>query len=84
MKKQLEVGDKIQRFEVQMTKEVDYLDEIISVTKALAKSKYKTYKRDLDFNSRKPVSSKGEIVAKVHTKEKASWSSPDYFLIKTV
>ena len=80
MKKQLEVGDKIQRFEVQMTKEVDFLDEIISVTK----TKYKAYKRGLEFNSRKPVSSKGEIVAKVHTKEKASWSSPDYFLIKAI
>jgi tRNA A22 N-methylase len=82
MKTTLEIGDKIKRFEVMLTKEYDYIYEIISVTKTLAKTKDMVFKRELVFGTNLPVS-KNKIIAKVETKEKRPWSSPDYFLIET-
>jgi hypothetical protein len=81
MKKQLEIGDKIQRFEVMLSREIDYVYVIDSVTKTLAKSKNQTFKRDLDFNTIHPKKSKNKIIARVYTKEPSTWSSPDFFLI---
>lgn len=78
----LEVGDKIQRFEVLLTKEYDYLYEIINVTKTLAKTKYKTFSRELDFNTKHPENTKNKIIARVYTKESQSWTSADYFLVE--
>lgn len=82
MKTQLEVGDKIQRFEVSLTKEFDNLYDIISVTKTLAKTKNKTFKRELVYGTKHPLNSKNKIIARVYTKEKQSFSSPDYFLVE--
>jgi hypothetical protein len=82
MKTQLEIGDKIQRFEVMLTKEYDSLYEIISVTKTLAKTENKIFKRELHFNTKHPEKSKNKIVARVYTKEKQTWSSPDFFLVE--
>ena len=83
IKTQLEIGDKIQRFEVSLTREVDAIYVITSVTKTLAKCQNKTFKRMLDFDAKKPIKSKNKIIAKVYINEKTSWSSPDYFLVKT-
>lgn len=82
MKTQLEIGDKIQRFEVMLTKEYDSLYEIISVTKTLAKTENKVFKRDLVYDTKHPENSKNKIIARVYTKEKQTWSSPDYFLVE--
>ena len=82
MKTKLEIGDKIQRFEVMLTKECDYLYEIISVTKTLAKTENKVFKRELDFNTKLPDKSKNKIIARVYTKDIQTWTSPDYFLIE--
>ena len=84
MKTQLEIGDKIQRFEAGMTREIDYLDEIISVTKTLAKSEKRIYKRDLNYNTTKPKNSKNSIVERVYLNEKTTWSSRDYFLVESI
>lgn len=82
MKTNLEIGDKIQRFEVMLTREYDFLDEVISVTKTLAKTKNKIFKRELVFNTKHPEKSKNKIIARVYTKERQNWSSPDYFLVE--
>lgn len=82
MKKQLEIGDKIQRFENNFTKEVDFIYEIKSVTKTLAKSDSEIFKIELIYNTKKPTISKNKIIAMVKTKEKQNWSSPDYFLVE--
>lgn len=83
MKTQLEVGDKVQRFEVMMTREYESLYEVISVTKTLAKTENKVFKRELIFNTKHPENTKNKIIAMVKTKEKQNWSSPDYFLVCT-
>lgn len=84
MKTQLEIGDKIQRFEVSLTKEIDFIDEITSVTKTLAKSKYRVYKKDLHFNTKHPIGCRNKIIAKVYLNKKITWSSPDFFLIEPI
>lgn len=43
----LQVGDKIKRFEVRMTKEIEHVYEIESVTKTLAKSGESKFKRKI-------------------------------------
>jgi hypothetical protein len=83
MKVQLEIGDKIQRFETQLTREVDYIYEIESVTKTLAKtSGGKSFKRGLIFDSKRPLKSTNKTIAEVRLNEKYTFTSPSYFLIE--
>jgi hypothetical protein len=82
MKTKLDVGDKIQRFEAMLTKEYDSLCEVISVTKTLAKTENKIFKRELVFNTKHPKNSKNKIIARVYTKDNQTWSTPDYFLVE--
>lgn len=83
MKTQLEIGDKIQRFDVQSTREVDYIYEVKSVTKTLAKtSGGKSFKRGLIFDSKRPLKSTNKIIAEVRLNEKYTFTSPNYFLIE--
>lgn len=82
-KGKLNIGDKIQRFEVQLTKEYDSLYEIISVTKTLAKTENKIFLRDLIFDSTHPKNTKNKIIARVKIKGKSDWGTPDYFLVET-
>lgn len=82
-KTKLEIGDKIQRFEVMLTKEYDSLYEIISVTKTLAKTENKTFKRELHYDTAFPKTSKNKIIARVYTKDPQTWSTPDYFLVES-
>lgn len=84
MKTQLEIGDKIQRFEVMLSREIDYIYVIDSVTKTLAKSGNTTFKRELIYNTLEPKNSKNKIIARVYTKAERGWSTPDYFLIEEV
>lgn len=81
-KVKLEVGDKIKRFEVMLTKEIDYIYVINSVTKTLAKSESGSFKRELVYNTIHPKQTKNKIIARVLTKAKETWSTPDYFLIE--
>jgi hypothetical protein len=84
MKAQLEIGDKIQRFEVQLSKEIDFIYEIESVTKTLAKTKNGyIFKRDLDYNTTTPKKSTNKIIAEVHLKGESGWCAPRYYLIQT-
>jgi hypothetical protein len=82
MKTQLEIGDKIQRFEVNLTKEIPYITEIISVTKTLAKTESKTFNRGLIFDVAKPKNATNKIIVGVYSKGKRDWSTPSYFLIE--
>jgi hypothetical protein len=83
MKTQLEIGDKIKRFEVRMSIEIEYTYIIDSLTKTLAKSEDTIFKRDLNYDTIKPKKSTKKIVARVYLKEKTtSLTSPDYFLIE--
>jgi hypothetical protein len=82
MKTKLEIGDKIQRFEVRLSREIDYIYVIDSVTKTLAKSGDDVFKRELDFNTKHPEKSKNKIIAGVSLKKKQSWGYPDYFLVE--
>lgn len=83
MKLKLEIGDTIQRFENNLNREVGGVYIIESVTKTLAKSGVKVFRRDLDYGTKHPENSSKEVVARVYTKEKQTWSSPDYFLVKS-
>ena len=82
MKAKLEIGDKIQRFEVRLSKEIDYIYVIDSVTKTLAKSKDEVFKRDLINGTIHPEKSTNKIISRVQTKEKQGWTSPQFFLIE--
>ena len=82
MKSQLEIGDKIKRFEVRLTREVDHIYVIDNVTKTLAKSGKTTFKRELDYEINYPVKSNNKIIARVINKKKQTWTSPDFFLIE--
>jgi hypothetical protein len=82
MKTQLEIGDKIKRFEVRMSIEIDCTYTIDYVTKTLAKSEFTTFKRELVYQTGKPEKSTKKIVARVELKKSQGWSSPDYFLIE--
>lgn len=80
MKKQLEIGDKLQRFETGLTREIATIYEIISVTKTVAKDKNgKIFKRDLIFETTRP---NDKFLAEVNLKGKISWSTPRYFVFK--
>lgn len=82
-KTQLEIGDKIRRFEVQLTREIDTIYEIASVTKTLAKTKDgKSFFRELDFNSTRPEISKNKILAEVQAKGVKGYSAPRFYLIE--
>jgi hypothetical protein len=81
MKTKLEIGDKIRRFELQRTREIDTTYEIIAVTKTLAKSETKTFKIGLRYNIAHPKVSKYKTIALVDLKDKST-SSDSYFLIK--
>ena len=82
MKTKLEIGDKIQRFEVRLSKEIDYIYVINCVTKTLAKSDNKVFKRDLINGTIHPEKSTNKIISRVQTKEKQGWTSPQFFLIE--
>lgn len=82
MKLQLEIGDKIRRYDIGLTREIDYVYIIDSVTKTLAKSGITIFKRDLIYGTTTPKNPKNKVLARVYTKDKQNWSSPDYFLIE--
>lgn len=82
MKTLLEVGDKIQRFDTAMTKEISSVYTITEVTKTLAKTQTKTFRREIDYSPIKPKKHTNKIIGKVYTKERINWTSPDYFLIE--
>lgn len=54
MKTELEIGDKIKRFEVMLSVEINYIYTIDSVTKTLGKSKDDKFKKEIIFNTTKP------------------------------
>ena len=77
MKKQLEVGDKIRRYEIMG--EVDFIYTITSVTKTLAKtSEGHSFERNIDYNTTKPME---HYIGEVNLKGKRVMS-PRYYLIK--
>jgi hypothetical protein len=83
MKAKLEIGDKIQRFEVQLSREIDFIYEIESVTKTLAKTKNgDVFKIDLDYSTTIPKKSTNKIIAEVNLKGKTDWCTPRYYLIE--